>query len=54
MRVCLTAGVTTERVRAGAEMWNAAASPMLCRQASDGCVDDLAALFFSEDSRIVF
>ncbi|PAN48347.1 hypothetical protein PAHAL_9G376800 [Panicum hallii] len=39
----------------GAEMWNAAASPMLCRQASDGGgVDDLAAFFFSEDNRIVF
>ncbi|CAL4923939.1 unnamed protein product [Urochloa decumbens] len=39
---------------AGGEMWNTAASPMLCRQASDGGVDDLAALFFSEDNRIVF
>ncbi|CAL4932393.1 unnamed protein product [Urochloa decumbens] len=38
----------------GGEMWNTAASPMLCRQASDGGVDDLAALFFSEDNRIVF
>ncbi|KAJ1296171.1 hypothetical protein BS78_01G278800 [Paspalum vaginatum] len=40
----------------GAEMWStaAAASPMLCRQASDGGVDDLAAFFFSEENRIVF
>ncbi|WVZ57707.1 hypothetical protein U9M48_008060 [Paspalum notatum var. saurae] len=42
----------------GAEMWSTApapaASPMLCRQASDGGVDDLAAFFFSEENRIVF
>ncbi|OEL23257.1 NAC domain-containing protein 86 [Dichanthelium oligosanthes] len=40
----------------GAEMWNTAVSPMLCRQASDGGVDDLAAFFFSftEENRIVF
>ncbi|CAN6300060.1 unnamed protein product [Urochloa humidicola] len=38
----------------GADMWNTAASPMLCRQASDGGVDDLAAIFFPDDNRIVF
>ncbi|CAN6294192.1 unnamed protein product [Urochloa humidicola] len=37
----------------GADMWNTAASPMLCRQASDGGVDDLAA-FLLDDNRIVF
>ncbi|CAD6204559.1 unnamed protein product [Miscanthus lutarioriparius] len=41
----------------GADTWNmaaAAASPtMLCRQASDG-IEDLAAIFFSDDNRIVF
>ncbi|TKV94797.1 hypothetical protein SEVIR_9G319700v4 [Setaria viridis] len=39
----------------GAEVWNTAASPMLCRQASDGGgADDLAAFFFSDETRIVF
>ncbi|GJN20177.1 hypothetical protein PR202_gb07520 [Eleusine coracana subsp. coracana] len=30
------------------------AADMLCRQASDGGVDDLAAFFFSDDNRVVF
>ncbi|KAG0550147.1 hypothetical protein BDA96_01G314200 [Sorghum bicolor] len=41
----------------GADTWNTAAvaaSPtMLCRQASDG-IEDLAAIFFPDDNRIVF
>ncbi|KAF8689183.1 hypothetical protein HU200_041967 [Digitaria exilis] len=41
----------------GVDTWNtaAAASPLLCRQVSDGGVDDLAAFFFSDpENRIVF
>jgi hypothetical protein len=40
---------------AGADTWNTAASPMLCRQASDGGgADELAAYFFLDETRIVF
>uniref|UniRef100_A0A0A9HA17 Uncharacterized protein n=1 Tax=Arundo donax TaxID=35708 RepID=A0A0A9HA17_ARUDO len=46
---------TFSTTTAATEIWNPAASPMLCRQASDGVgVDDLAAFFFSEENRVVF
>ncbi|XP_062200262.1 NAC domain-containing protein 71-like [Phragmites australis] len=44
---------TLSNTTAATEIWSPAASPMLCRQASDG-VDDLAAFFFSEENRVVF